>query len=232
MFKKLLLIISFVILSSNLSFADKVSKLFNNGSYDAAFRAGYADALAGDSESSFIIGKILIDGKGSAKENISKGIEFIKSSAKSNYLKAVIFLAENYDEGNYTSENKAKALAYYEQCEKLRGSSKCSKKVTTLRIASSGEISKKSCVRYNKNNKKNFLKIGRCIARNYLDGNASSYFLKAFDNGQTSAFLLASNRMLKVKDIDLMPLVGRIPEFKNKANTLQKQKFIKQIKKC
>ena len=110
MFKKLLLIISFVILSSNLSFADKVSKLFNNGSYDAAFRAGYADALAGDSESSFIIGKILIDGKGSAKENISKGIEFIKSSAKSNYLKAVIFLAENYDEGNYTSENKAKAL--------------------------------------------------------------------------------------------------------------------------
>jgi len=231
MFKKLLVILIFIFITPKLLLAGNVSKLFNEKSYDSAYRAGYADALAGDPESSFIIGKILVDGRGSAKENISKGINFIKLSAKADYLKSVMFLAENYEDGKYTSENKSKALAYYEQCEKLRGSSKCSKKVTTLRIASSGEISKKSCVRYNKKNKKNFLKVGRCIARNYLDGNASSYFLKAFDNGQTSAFLLASNRMLKVKDIDLMPLVAKIPDFKNKANTLQKETFIKQIKK-
>jgi len=231
MFKKLFVILIFIFITPKLLLAGNVSKLFNEKSYDSAYRAGYADALAGDPESSFIIGKILVDGRGSARENISKGINFIKLSAKADYLKSVIFLAENYEDGKYTSENKSKALAYYEQCEKLRGSSKCSKKVTILRIASSGEISKKSCVRYNKNNKKNFLKVGRCIARNYLDGNASSYFLKAFDNGQTNAFLLASNRMLKVKDIDLMPLVEKIPDFKNKANTLQKEKFKKQIKK-
>ena len=230
MFKKLLVILIFIFITPKLLLAGNVSKLFNEKSYDSAYRAGYADALAGDPESSFIIGKILVDGRGSAKENISKGIDFIKLSAKADYLKSVMFLAENYEDGKYTSENKSKALAYYEQCEKLRGSSKCSKKVTTLRIASSGEISKKSCVRYNKKNKKNFLKVGRCIARNYLEGNASSYFLKAFDNGNNSSFLLASQRMLKVKsNIDLMPLVIRIPDFKRKASKSEINKLKKSI---
>ena len=229
MLKKYLFIILCIFFYPNLLSASEVSKLFKEGSYDSAFRVGYADALSGDPESSFIIGKILIDGRGSAKENINKGIEFIENAADSKYLKAVIFLAKNYDDGNYTSEDKTKALAYYEQCEKLGGPNECSRKVTGLRIASSGEISKKSCVRYNKTNKKNFLKIGRCISRNFLDGNASSYFLKAFDNGNSGAFLLASQRMLKAKDIDLMPIAKRIPEFKNKANKSQQNKFIKQI---
>ena len=39
----------------------------------------------------------------------------------------------------------------------------------------------------------NFYNIGQCIARNYLEGNASSYFLKAFDNGK-GAYLLASQK--------------------------------------
>ena len=224
MLKKYLFIILCIFIYPNLLSASEVSKLFKEGSYDSAFRAGYADALSGDPESSFIIGKILIDGKGSAKENINKGIEFIDSAAKSKYLKAVIFLAENYDDGDYTSKNKSKALAYYEQCEKLRGPSKCSKRITALRIASSGEISKKSCVRYNKTKKKNFLKIGRCIARNFLDGNASSYFLKAFDNGNSGAFLLASQRMLKVKDIDLMPLV-HCPSSPHAASSTHNQRL-------
>ena len=229
MFKKYLLLVLLILLYPNSLLGADVSKLFKAGSYDSAFRSGYADALSGDPESSFIIGKIFIDGRGSVKENISRGIEFIESSAKKKYLKAIIFLAKNYEEGNYTSENKTKALVYYEQCEKLGGPNECSKKVTGLRVASSGEISKKSCVRYNKTNKKNFLKIGRCISRNFLDGNASSYFLKAFDNGNSGAFLLASQRMLKAKDIDLMPIAKRIPEFKNKANKSQQNKFIKQI---
>ena len=45
------------------------------------------------------------------------------------------------------------------------------------------------------------------------------------------AYLLASQRMLKEKDINLMPLVKRIPEFKRQASKSQKAKFIKQIKR-
>ena len=227
---KKLFILFFLIIFPNALFANNALEFYENEDFDAAYRAAYAEALSGDPESSFIIGKILIDGKGSANENLNKGIKFITSAAESDYLKAVIFLAEDYEEGKYSSENKSRALKYYEQAEKL-GYKKARKKVTDLRIALSGAISKKSCVRYNKDDKKNFYNIGQCIARNYLEGNASSYYLKAFDNGKKNAYLLASQRMLKEKNINLMPLVKRIPAFKRKASKSQKEKFIKQIKR-
>ena len=227
---KKLFVLFFLFTFPNALLAKNALEFYENEDYDAAYRAAYAEALSGDAESSFIIGKILIDGKGSTNENLNKGIQFITSAAESDYLKAVIFLAEDYEEGNYSSENKSRALKYYEQAENL-GYKKAAKKVTELRIALSGAISKKSCVRYNKKDKKNFYNIGQCIVRNYLEGNASSYFLKAFDNGNKGAYLLASKRMLKEKDINLMPLVKRIPEFKRQASKSQKAKFIKQIKR-
>jgi hypothetical protein len=230
MLKKLFILL-FLFSFPNALLANNVSEFFENEDYDAAYRSGYAEALSGDAESSFILGKILIDGKGSANKNINKGIQFIISAAESDYLKAVIFLAEDYEEGKYTSKSSSKSLKYYEQCEKLGGPSSCNKKVTNLRKKSFGAISKKSCVRYNKKDKKNFYNIGQCIVRNYLEGNASSYFLKAFDNGNKGAYLLASERMLKEKDINLMPLVKRIPEFKRQASKSQKAKFINQIKR-
>ena len=228
MFKKILFLIT-VLLYPSFVFSGEVSKLFNQGSYDAAFRTGYADALAGDPESSYIIGRIFIEGRGSGKEDINKGIEFLESSAKSDYLKAVEFLGDNYYDGQFTSEDKSLALKYYEQAKKL-GSKKVRKKVAQLRIDIFGAISKKSCETYNKKNKKHYYKIAQCIASNFLDGNASSYYLMAFDNGNTNAYLKASQRMLKVNDIDLMPLVKRIPNFKSKASKSEQQKFIKLIK--
>ena len=131
--------------------------------------------------------------------------------------------------GDFTSEDKSLALKYYEQAEKL-GSRTAREKVTELRVALSGAISKKSCVRYNKKNKKHYYKIAQCIASNYLDGNASSYYLMSFDNGNTKAYLSASKRMLKVNNIDLMPLVKRIPDFKSKATKSEQKRFIKLIK--
>ena len=62
MFKKYLLLVLLIFLYPNSVLGADVSKLFKAGSYDSAFRSGYADALSGDPESSFIIGKILIDG--------------------------------------------------------------------------------------------------------------------------------------------------------------------------
>lgn len=227
MIKNFLVLISIIFLPA-FSFAAEVSKLFSQGSYDTAFRVGYADALGGDPESSYIIGRILVEGKGSGKENISKGIDFLKSSANSNYLKAVEFLAINYDEGQFTSENSSLALKYYEQAGKL-GSKKAKKKIKELRIALFGKISKKSCETYNKKDKKNYFNVAQCIARNFLDGNASSYYLMAFDNGNSGAYLLAAQRMLKAQNIDLMPLAIRIPDFRSKANKSQKEKFIKLI---
>jgi hypothetical protein len=229
MFKKLSFLFVILLIVPKLLLAENVTKLFTQGSYDSAFREGYADALSGDPESSYIIGRILVEGKGSAKENINDGIDFIKSSASDDFLKAVVFLAKNYEEGIYTAENRSTALKYYEIAKKLDGS-KYSKKVAELRIALFGEVSKKTCVLYDKKNKKNAYKIGQCIAKNFLEGNASSYFLVSFDNGNNNSFLSAAKRMLKVKsNTDLMPLVIRIPDFKRKASKSEINKFKKLI---
>ena len=137
-------------------------------------------------------------------------------------------MGDNYYKGDFTSEDKSLALKYYEQAENwIR---KARQKVTELRVVSLVKLVK-SCVRYNKKNKKHYFKVIECISRNFLDGNASSYYLMAFDNGNTKAYLKASQRMLRVKDIDLMPLVKRIPAFKNKAKETEQQRFIKQIKR-
>ena len=47
-------------------FANDGTKLFENNNYDAAFRASYADALNGDYISQFNVGKILLEGLGTA----------------------------------------------------------------------------------------------------------------------------------------------------------------------
>ena len=225
MFKKLFILLFIISLSSG-ALANNASDLYNNEDYDAAYRAAYADALSGDSESNFIIGKILIDGKGSSKKSINKGIKFIKDAADNDYLKAVIFLAKVYEEGKFASKSTSKSLKYYEQCEKLGGSSKCSNKVDKFRKKTFGAISKKSCERYNKSSKKLADTIGRCILAGHLDGEAHKYFFRSFDNGNTNSFLSASRDILKKKSkSNFMKVIKRIPKFDRKANKKQKQKF-------
>ena len=225
MYKKLFIIL-FVIIFPYSALANNASELYNNEDYDAAYRAAYADALSGDSESKFIIGKILIDGKGSSKKSIKQGIKFLQDAADNDYLKAVIFLAKLYEEGKYASKSNSRSLKYYEQCEKLGGSSSCTKKVTKKRIATSGAVSKKSCERYNKSSKKLANTIARCIANGYLDGVAHDYFFIAFDNGNNDAFLSASRDILKSKSkSDLMKIIKRIPKFDKKASKKQRQVF-------
>ena len=72
---KKLFILFFLIIFPNALFANNALEFYENEDYDSAYRAAYAEALSGDPESSFIIGKILIDGKGSAKEALDKIID-------------------------------------------------------------------------------------------------------------------------------------------------------------
>lgn len=225
MFKKLF-VLFFLITFPNALLANNASELYESENYDAAYRAAYAEALSGDAESSFIIGQILVDGKGSSKKDVNKGINFIKKAAEDEYLKAVIFLAKDYEEGKYASKSSSKSLKYYEQCEKLGGPSSCVKKVTSLRKKSFGAVSKKSCVRYNKSSKKLANTIGQCIVAGHLDGDAYKYFFKSFDSGNTAAFLSASRDILKKKTKSkLMQIINRIPKFDRKASKKQKERF-------
>ena len=70
MLKKLLILL-FLFSFPNALLAKNVSEFYENEDYDAAYRSGYAEALSGDPESSFILGKILIDGFDISKVELS-----------------------------------------------------------------------------------------------------------------------------------------------------------------
>ena len=132
-FLQKILVVLFILISGSLK-AGEVTDLYENEEFDAAYRLGYAKALNGDTESLFIIGKILIGGDGSSEENVKKGLKFIKSAAKDDYQKAIIFLATNYEEGSFSKQNNKLALKYYEKCAE-NGSSKCKKKRDNYKIS-------------------------------------------------------------------------------------------------
>ena len=225
-FLQKILVVLFILISGSLK-AGEVTDLYENEEFDAAYRLGYAKALNGDPESLFIIGKILIGGEGSSEENVKKGLKFVKSAADDDYQKAIIFLAINYEEGEFSKQNNKLALKYYEKCAE-NGSSKCKKKRDKLYIKLSGAISKKACKSYNKRDKKLANKIARCIVSGHLEGNASSYYLISFDKGNTNDFIKAANRMLKPKSgANLNPLVQKLPEFYEKASDKQINKLSK-----
>ncbi len=229
-FLQKILVVLFILISGSLK-AGEVTDLYENEEFDSAYRLGYAKALKGDTESLFIIGKILIRGDGSSEENVKKGLKFIKSAAEDDYQKAIIFLAINYEEGEFSKINNKLALKYYEKCAE-NGSSKCKKKRNKLYIKLTGEISKKTCKTYNKKDKKLANKIARCIVSGHLEGNASSYYLISFDKGNTNDFLKAADRMLKSESAaNLMILAKKLPNFYEKASKNQAKKLSKISKK-
>ena len=229
-FLQKILVVLFILISGSLK-ASEVTDLYENEEFDAAYRLGYAKALNGDTESLFIIGKILIGGDGSSEENVKKGLKFIKSAAEDDYQKAIIFLAINYEEGEFSKKNNKLALKYYEKCAE-NGSSKCKKKRDKLYIKLTGEISKKTCKTYNKKDKKLANKIARCIVSGHLEGNASSYYLISFDKGNINDFLKAADRMLKPESgANLMILAKKLPNFYEKASKNQVKKLSKISKK-
>ncbi len=229
-FLQKILVVLFILISGSLK-AGEVTDLYENEEFDAAYRLGYAQALNGDPESLFIIGKILIGGEGSSEENVKKGLKFIKFAADDNYQKAIIFSAEAYEEGELIKQNNDIALKYYERCAE-NGSLKCKKKRDKLYIKLTGEISKKTCKTYNKKDKKLANKIARCIVSGYLEGNASSYYLISFDKGNTNDFIRAANRMLKPdSDANLKILIKKLPEFYRKAKKTHIKKLSNTAKK-
>ena len=141
---KLFSILVFVLTSFVLK-ADEAYKLFENEKYDSSFRLSYSKALSGKKESEYIIGRILLEGKGSSSQKKKEGLNFLKSSANKDYLKAIIFLADSYYKGGILKVNESKALVYMKKAENL-GSNKYNSKITKLTANLQGTISKASCV--------------------------------------------------------------------------------------
>ena len=63
-------------------------------------RETYSLAISDDKIGQYVIGRILIEGLGSSEQDKKKDLSFLKLSAKQDYLKAILFLADNFCKWN------------------------------------------------------------------------------------------------------------------------------------
>jgi TPR repeat protein len=84
---------------------------FNQKKYDSAFRKLLPDAEAGQPAAMFYLGRIFVEGLGSAPRDNSRGLFYIAKSAEKNYEPALRFLAQAAER----SGNLKTALNHYER---------------------------------------------------------------------------------------------------------------------
>jgi len=84
---------------------------FNQKRYDSAFRRLLPDAESGQAAALFYLGRIYLDGLGSAPKDSSRGVSLITKSAEKNYEPAIKYLAQSAER----SGNLKQALIYLEK---------------------------------------------------------------------------------------------------------------------
>ena len=200
--------------------ANKGLQLLVDENYDAAFRETYSSAISDDKIGQYVIGRILIEGLGSSEQDKKKGLSFLKLSAKQDYLKAILFLADNFYESEIVEQNLQQSLKYMKQAEKL-GHKGYYNKITKLTAETTGALSKSSCLRYNKKDRKLADKIAVCINKGFIEGNALQYYLIAFDEGKSSALVNALRIALKQDNPDnLFRVTKRFHTFYKRKKSL------------
>ena len=200
--------------------ANKGLQLLVDENYDAAFRETYSLAISDDKIGQYVIGRILIEGLGSSEQDKKKGLSFLKLSAKQDYLKAILFLADNFYESEIVKQNLQQSLKYMKQAEKL-GHKGYYNKITKLTAETTGALSKSSCLRYNKKDRKLADKIAACISKGFIEGNALRYYLIAFDEGKSSALVNALRIALKQDNPDnLFRVTKRFHTFYKRKKSL------------
>ena len=222
--------IAFLIFLSGNVIANDGMKLINNKDYDGAFRASYAEALDGDYISQYTVGKILLEGLGTAEPNINQAMEYLKLSIKAGHGPAALYVARQYESGEFLSKNDAKALKYYETAKSL-GVSKVNQKILTLTKLVKGTTSKDACKQYNVKDPKLSATLARCAEKEFIAGPAYKFWLINFDQGTPESLIKAANELLRQQNFAVAAdkIINRIPEFTFSASDEQLSKMQKLI---
>jgi TPR repeat protein len=179
-------------LVSYQAFAKSSDELFDSGQYDKAFRAAYADALNGNSLDAFIIGRILLEGLGSAEKDQQLAVRFLEESADARNMGAAEYLGRAYYEAELLP--KSNNLAY-EYLSRAKGLGIDGLDDLLIEIASNldGVISEQTCKLYfeDKKNPDFAFNLGQCIENAFLEGSANDFYLRAFDDGTVNALIPA-----------------------------------------
>ena len=203
--------IALICVFPSLSVAETSKDYFESGKYDRAFRLGYAKALNGSSSDAFIVGKIILEGLGSATPSQDKGLDLLKFAADNENLEALVYLGNAYYDAEFLPKSNTLAYKYLTKAKEV-GADNLDEKLIAIATERGGEISKDTCELFGeKKLKENSFKIGQCIDEGFLAGSSYEYYLTAFDNEDHQALVNAADTLFKnYPDKPLYELFKRI----------------------
>jgi TPR repeat protein len=148
--------------------------------------------LNGNSLDAFIIGRILLEGLGSAEKDQQLAVRFLEESADARNMGAAEYLGRAYYEAELLP--KSNNLAY-EYLSRAKGLGIDGLDDLLIEIASNldGVISEQTCKLYfeDKKNPDFAFNLGQCIENAFLEGSANDFYLRAFDDGTVNALIPA-----------------------------------------
>ena len=181
---------------------------------DAEFREHYAAALQGQSNSQLIVGRILLEGGGSVRQDISKARIFLDRAIKSGNGAAAKYTAQQYENGKLLGKNLDKALKYYKEA-KRSGITGLDSKILELTEALRGSHSQESCIQYGKNDRSRARDLAICAEKGFISADASKYWLWVFEKGDAEAFIKAATTRLNSRGAayDPQSIITGFPKF-------------------
>jgi len=191
---------------------------------DADFRKHFAAALEGQSNSQFIIGRILLEGGGSVKRDVAKARTFLDRAIKAGNGAAAKYTAQQYEKGEILGKDLEKALKFYNEAQSF-GVTGLDGKILKLTESLRGLHSQETCVQYSKNDKSRSRDLAICAEKGFISADAAKYWLWLFDNGDAEAFLKAARTRLDSRGATYEPqsIIAGFPKFfVERASTAQK----------
>ena len=158
---------------------------------DAEFRKHYAAALQGQSNSQLIIGRLLLEGGGSVRQDVLKHEFFLDRSIKAGNGAAAKYTAQQYENGKLLGKNEEKALKYYKEAKRL-GVAGLDGVILRLTEGLRGSHSREACIRYGTNDKSRARDLAICAEKGFISADASKYWLWVYEKGDAEAFIKAA----------------------------------------
>lgn len=211
--KSLVVALLFILISLQ-AFAKSSEELFDSGQYDKAFRAAYADALKGNSSDAFVIGRILLEGLGSAEKDQQLATRLLQESSNAKNMEAAEYLGRAYYEAKLLPKSNNLAYKFLSLAKDL-GIDNLDNLLIEIASNLDGEISQETCSLYSEDKKNSdfAFNLGQCIENAFLEGSANDFYLKAFDDGTVNALIPAMRLALKHDDEPLFRVFERLETF-------------------
>jgi TPR repeat protein len=189
-------------------------EIFEAGQYDKAYRAAYADALNGNSNEAFIVGKILLEGLGAAEKDQQLAVKFLKKSAEAKNMEAAQYLGNAYDQAKFLPKSNSLAYKFLSLAKEL-GADDLNEQLLEIASNLGDEISPETCNLYGeqRRNTSYAFSLGECIEGGFIEGSANDYYLIAFDEGETDALISAMRLALVDNSEKLQRVFNQLDKF-------------------